>query len=147
MDYRQQQVSSFFDKYEADFNHGISGADINLAEAQKGFTDCFIGANPNGVACGKNENQFREAISQGYQFYKNIGITAMNIVSKEVTPLDDFHVMARIRWKAEFVRKDSTKGGIEFDNIYFLQTIASDCKIFCYITGDEQKVLRERGLI
>jgi hypothetical protein len=55
--------------------------------------------------------------------------------------------MAKVHWQAIYNKKDKSKESIEFDVIYFVQTVNDQLKIFAYITGDEQGVLRERGLI
>ena len=71
----------------------------------------------------------------------------MDIVSLETTILNDFHEMTKIRWKCSYTKKDSSKGGIDFENIYFTQTKQNEHEIFAYITGDEHAVLKENGLI
>jgi len=121
-----------------------------VADAEKVaacFANCFIEATPAGVICGKNDEQFRQAIPQGYDFYKSAGITAMDITGKEITQLDEHHAMARIHWRSLFTRKNGITGGIDFDVIYFLQDLGNGLKIFAYITGDEKKALRDSGLI
>jgi hypothetical protein len=80
-------------------------------------------------------------------FYKNIGITSMDIVSKKITLLDDFHTMVKVRWKSNFLKRDGLKSSIEFENIYFTQTMDTQHKVFAYITGDEHAALKEAGLI
>ena len=86
-------------------------------------------------------------IKKGWKFYRKIGIRAMNILSKEVTILNDLHAMAKIHWNSSFVRPDKSEGKVEFDVFYMLQKQEEDLKIFAFITGDEQQVLREQGLI
>jgi hypothetical protein len=86
-------------------------------------------------------------MQKGYAFYKNIGITSMDIVSKKITLLDDFHIMVKVRWKSNFLKRDGLKSSIEFENIYFNQTRDTQPKVFAYITGDEQAALKEAGLI
>ena len=71
----------------------------------------------------------------------------MDIISLQTTVLDNFHEMTKVRWKSSFVKKDNSKGSIEFENFYFTQTKEIEPKIFTYITGDEQAVLKEHGLI
>ena len=147
MEYRHQQIDSFFNGYAVLFNKGINGESSNVEEIARLFADCFIAASPDGVHCGKNDEQFRTAIPQGYDFYKNIGIISMEIISKEITILDDYHTMTKVHWKSGFTKKDNSTGSLEFDVIYFIQTMTSKHKIFAYITRDEQKALREHGLI
>ena len=111
------------------------------------FSDCFIAANPGGVICGKNDEQFRLQILQGFEFYRSIGTKSMTISGLTVTALDEFHVQARVSWQADYIKKDGSGVRIDFDVIYMLQTIGKRPKIFAYITGDEEGALRERGLI
>lgn len=147
MDTGKSQIDSFFDQYRDRFNKAIKGDVSDIEGTAELYSDYFIAANPSGVYCGKNDKQLHEVMLKGYAFYKNIGITAMEIVSKEITLLDDFHTMTKIRWRSNFVKKDDLKGSIEFENIYFTQTRENQHKVFAYITGDEQAVLKEFGLI
>lgn len=71
----------------------------------------------------------------------------MDIVSKEITLLDDFHAMAKIHWKANYLKRDGLKGSLEFENIYFIQTREERHQVFAYITGNEQAALKEAGLV
>ena len=66
---------------------------------------------------------------------------------KEITILDECHAMTKLRWKSNFVKPDKSKIGIEFENIYFTQTKENSHKVFAWITGNEQTVLKEYGLI
>lgn len=147
MDNRKQQVNDFFDRYAARFNHALKGETTDIDGTIKSFAECFIEASPAGINCGKNDNTFRTTLPKGYDFYKKIGIVSMDIISKEIVLLDEYHVMTKIHWRSNFIKKDQPKGSIVFDVIYLLQAKESDCKIFAYITGDEQKALKENGLI
>jgi len=139
-------VEKFFDRYAERFDSFLV-ADVVDAEQTAGcFAECFIESSPVGVICGKNDEQFRTAIPQGYAFYKSIGISSMDLMSKDITVLDDYHAMVKIHWNSVFNR-DGFKVNIEFDVIYFLQTKGEEFKIFAYITGDEQAALKENGLI
>ncbi len=141
-----KQVEIFFDAYAKLFNNAIQG-NVDAEATASVFSDCFIEAGPAGVNCGKNDEQFRSALTKGYGFYSEIGITSMDILSKEITILDDLHSMARINWRSNYRKKNKEVGKIDFQVIYLLQTIEGKPKIFAYITGDEQGVLKEHGLI
>ncbi len=147
-DTRMKMVEDFFAAYAASFNRALDDAPEIDVEATAGvFSDCFIAADPNGVSCGKNDEQFRAQIPEGFAFYRSIGTKSMKIASLAVTPLDDYHLMAKVHWVSVYRKKDGGDEQIDFDNIYFVQTIGNKPRIFGYITGDEQKLLRERGLI
>ena len=147
MDKIQNQISNFFDQYEKRFNDALHGAAPDIKAVTESFADWFIESSPVGVICGKNDEHFQTAIPQGYAHYRNIGITSMTIASKEINLLDSYHAMAKINWISNFVKKDNSKGTIEFQVIYFVRTKDEKYKIFGYITGDEQKALQEKGLI
>ncbi|KAA2245369.1 hypothetical protein F0L74_05240 [Chitinophaga agrisoli] len=141
-----EKIEQFFRDYEKRFRDGLAG-NVDTASITSAFADCFIEASPLGVHCGKNDAAFREAIPKGYDFYKGIGTTKMTIGHVTITALDDLHYMALVHWQSYYTKKDQTEVTIEFDVTYFLQHRNEELKIFAYITGDEQKVLQERGLV
>ena len=143
-----QKLEKFFAEYEVRMNKALAEKPEVDVEATAGsFTDCFIEASPLGVMCGKNDEQFRAQIPKGLEFYRSIGTKSMKIASLAVTPLDDYYAMAKVHWQAFYVKKDGSNLTLEFDVIYLVQTIGSKSKIFGYITGDEQKAYKEKGLI
>jgi hypothetical protein len=54
--------------------------------------------------------------------------------------------MIKIHWLSEYLKKDNSHLSIDFDVFYFVQYVNGAIKIFSYITGDEQKILKENGL-
>ena len=148
MNKRIQQLNDFFNSYALRFNDALKNENPDIEGTENSFSGCFIAANPSGVVCGNNNEDFKTAMLEGYAFYKSIGITSMDIASLEITILNGFHEMTKIRWKCSYVKKkDSSKGSIEFENFYFTQSKENEHKIFAYITGDEQTALKENGLI
>lgn len=111
------------------------------------FASCFLEASPAGISCGKNDESLREAIPKGNAYYKNIGTQSMKISSLDITKLDDLHYMVKAHWDSLYEKKNKEKVAVSFDVIYFLQAKENELKIFLYITGEEQKVLKENGLI
>lgn len=142
-----ERIENFFDRYAERFNRFLIEDVVDPEETAACFSDWFIESSPAGVISAKNDEQFKIRIPKGYAFYKDIGISSMNIMTKDITVLDDYHAMAKVHWNSAFIAKDSNEGSIEFDVIYFLQTKGEECKIFAYITGDEQAALKENGLI
>ena len=147
MSKKKKSIEDFFTDYEKHFNDAMSEKDSDVAsQIQKSFADCFIESSPAGLNCGKNDDEFLKKVKQGFDFYKRIGSTGMNIVSKDITLLDDFHAMAKVYWRYSYL-KDNKPGNIDFHIIYFVTTLNNEIRIFAYIAGDEQKALREKGLI
>lgn len=147
-DHITQQINSFFDSYEKRFNQSLQGeeTDTNTKAVADSFTDCFMESSPLGVICGKNDAGFAEKVKEGYTFYKSIGTTGMYITNREIQLLDGFHAMCKVSWKYQ-AEKEGKAVEIDFVVIYLLQTMNNTVKIFAYITGDEQKVLKEKGLV
>jgi hypothetical protein len=143
-----EQIRQFFNEYAARFNRALQDPPVEDVEASAGaFADCFIGASPAGVRCGNNDEQFRTVIPQGNAFYRSIGTRSMQITRLEITPLDDIHAMARVYWDSHYSKKTGEDVQIQFEVIYLLQILAGRPKVFGYITGDEQKLLKEHGLL
>lgn len=73
--------------------------------------------------------------------FKNEGNKPLNnaaiFISIEVEDVDYMHQ------KANFTKADNSKGSIEFDNIYFVQTKENQHKAFAWITGNEQSALKK----
>lgn len=146
MSKKKKQVEEFFNAYESHFNEGLTNDTEISKKITESFATCFVESSPAGVICGKNDSGFPEKIRQGFSFYKNIGSTGMNIISKDITLLDDFHALAKIYWRYTY-QKDNTPGTIDFNTFYVLNIFDGEVKIFAYMTGDELKALKEKGLI
>lgn len=147
MENREKNLDVFFNQYERLFNNGLNQQAVDVDTVAQWFAGCFVEASPVGIICGKNDDGFRKKIPEGYDFYRKAGITSMNILMKDIRLLDDFHALCKIHWSSAFTKKDGSKGSIEFDVTYFVQTKDGAHKIFAYITGDEQRALKEHGLV
>ncbi|MCF0070286.1 hypothetical protein LZD49_07370 [Dyadobacter sp. CY261] len=139
------EIEQFFEAYEKRFAEGLAGTAV-AEETAKVFADFFVEASPQGITGGKNDQSFLDAVPQGYDFYRSIGITKMEIRQLDITELNELHYMVEVYWES-FYEKDGEPDSIEFSVIYLLQHLNGALKVFAYITGDEQAVLRERGLI
>ena len=147
MEVLRQKIEKFFSDYETRFNKTLEDPpEIDIDGIVDFFASSFIGASPLGVACSKNDVEFRNALLQGFEFYMSIGTISMKVASLGITTLDEYHAMAKVHWDSRY-KKDESEIRIEFDVIYFLQLIDEKPKIFAWVTGDEQKVLREYGLV
>jgi hypothetical protein len=143
-----QQIQEFFDAYAGRFNKALGdNFQDDIEGTTSAFADCFIEASPVGISCGKNDENFRAQIPKGNAYYRSIGTQSMNVKSIDVTPLDDYHAQAKVYWQSRYQKKDGSNVTIDFEVIYMLQILNGPPKIFAYITGDEQKVLQEHGLI
>jgi hypothetical protein len=71
----------------------------------------------------------------------------MNISSQQATLLDENHAFNRLGWKAFYQTITGRIEELSFTVIYLLQLLNNGVKIIGYITADEQKALRDHGLI
>lgn len=55
--------------------------------------------------------------------------------------------MAHVAWRATYARKDQADLPIDFDVHYFVQTLDGEPKVFGWVSGDEQAVLKEQGIV
>lgn len=140
-------LQQFYEAYEDFANRGIAGEDVAKGLAAV-FADYFVESSPAGVMGGKNDEKFLKMIPEGYASYKKMGITSMKIKALDITQLNELHYMARVQWQSFYTRKkDNREGVIEFELFYFLAKQQDAYKIFAYISGDEQGVMKEHGLI
>ena len=146
MELTLSKIDAFFSDYEKLFNRSLQETP-DIERTVQSFASCFVEASPAGIMCGKNDDAFRKKIPQGYEFYRSIGTRSMTIRSKETTELDELHSMTKVNWSARYRKKDGKEEIIDFSVFYFTQLQKGEPKIFAYVTGDEQKVLKERGLI
>ena len=146
MDKNTKLIESFFDAYEQRFSDSLGSENIDIEEQADAFSECFIGANPNGVQCVKNDREFKANTPALYKFYQSIGTKSMKLVSKNITLLNEYHALVKTNWVTQITKKDNSVVTIVFDNFYLVQILNEKVKIFAYITDDEQKVLKEHGI-
>ncbi|WP_428534717.1 hypothetical protein [Rhodopila sp.] len=107
----------------------------------------FIAASPAGMMTGKNDDQFKQVMARGYAHYRAIGTKEMRIRNVRLSPIDDHHCMASVAWTATYARKDQRDVAIDFDVHYLDQKLEGAPKVFCWVSGDEQALLRKHGII
>ena len=142
----KESIDDFFNRYASTMNNALFGGIYDVDSIMSSFSDFVVGSNPAGVAGGKNDAQFGQAIRQGIDFYKKIGIVSMNILSKEISVLDDFHAVVKIFWSS-FYGNENTSGEIPFALVYLVQCKEGSTKIFAYVTGDEKAAFKAHNLL
>jgi hypothetical protein len=138
-------VRQLFDRYEQGFAKALRG-DVDMDEVTSFYATAFVAATPAGVMAGENDERLRQAMEQGYAHYRAIGTREMHIRELRTSPIDDLHCIAHVAWTASYARKDQPDVVIDFEVHYLVQVRNDDPKIFGWISGDEQAVLREHGI-
>ena len=142
----ESAVRKLFERYEGFFNRSLRG-DMDMDEVVSLYASEFIGAAPAGVMTGKNDDQFKQVMSQGYAHYRAIGTRQMRIRNVRLSPIDEHHCLAHVAWTATFARKDQPDVAIDFDVHYFVQTLDGEPKVFGWVSGDEQALLKQHGIV
>ncbi|PTD19025.1 hypothetical protein CV103_13985 [Sphingomonas fennica] len=142
----ETSVRALFERYESLFNQSLGG-DVNMDEVAALYASEFIGAAPAGVRAGKNDDQFKQVMAQGYAHYRAIGTKAMRVRAIRLSPIDELHCVAHVGWTATYARKDEPDAEIDFDVHYFVQKLDGEPKAFGWVSGDEQALLAKHGII
>ena len=142
----EASVRKLFERYESLFNRALGG-EADMDEVASLYTSEFIGAGPAGVRAGKNGDEFRQVMAQGYAHYRAIGTKEMRIRGIRLSPIDELHCVAHVAWTATYARKDAPDAALDFDVHYFVQKLDGEAKVFGWVSGDEQAFLRRHGII
>ena len=142
----QRTVERFFEGYAQGFNEAL-GPSPDIDAIASRYTGAFIGAGPQGVSVAHNDEAFKDTLRKGYDFYRSIGTKEMRVRSIDVVPIDDLHALASVHWGSRYEAKDGHEASIDFDVHYLLQLLGGEPKVFGFISGDEQALLRQHGLV
>lgn len=142
----ETSTRKLFERYERFFNQSLAG-DMDMDEIASLYASDFIAASPAGVMTGKNDDQFKQVMAQGYAHYRAIGTKEMRIRSVGLSPMDDRHCVAHVAWTATYSRHDKADVTIDFDVHYLVQKLDGEPKVFGWVSGDEQALLKKHGII
>src|SRR5262245_51645314 len=142
----ETSVRKLFERYESFFKRSLGG-EIDRDEVAALYASEFIAASPAGVMTGKNDDQLKKIIAQGYAHYRAIGTKEMRIRDVRLSPIDEHHCVAHVAWTAAYARKDQSDVAVDFDVHYFVQKLNGEPKVFGWVSGDEQALLRKYGII
>lgn len=141
----EAQVRKLFKRYEQLFQKSLAG-DADMDEVTSVYASAFIAASPAGVMVGKNDDQLKQVMEQGYAHYRAIGTKEMRIRDVRIAPIDEHHCVAHVAWTSTYTRKGQPDVTIDFDVHYLVQRLGGEPKIFGWVSGDEQEVLRKHGI-
>ena len=81
----ESSVRKLFERYESFFNRSLGG-DMDMDEVAALYASEFIAASPAGVIAGKNDDQLKQVMAQGYARYRAIGTKEMRICNVRLSP-------------------------------------------------------------
>src|SRR5262245_4749612 len=68
----ESSVRKLFERYESVFNRSLGG-DMDMDEVASLYASEFIAASPAGIMAGRNDDQLKEVMAQGYARYRALG--------------------------------------------------------------------------
>lgn len=142
----EANVKTFFERYESFFNRSLAG-DMDENEVAALYAAEFIAASPAGVMTGKNDDHLKEVMAQGYARYRAMGTKAIRMSNIRISPIDAYHCVAHVAWMATYARQNQPDVSIDFDVHYFVQKLDGEPKVFGWVSGDEQALLRKHGIL
>lgn len=142
----EASVRAFFERYASLFNRALAG-EADMDEVATLYAPEFVAASPAGVVAGKNDEHLRQVMAQGYERYRAIGTKGMRVRDVRLSPIDEHHCLAHVAWTATYSRKDLPDVTIDFEVHYLVQQLGGEPRVFGWIAGDEEALLREHGIV
>ena len=124
----------------------MAGA-VDMDEVASLYASEFIAAGPAGVMAGKNDDGLKQVMAQGYARYRAMGTKAMRLRDVRISPIDEHHCVAHVAWTATYARNDRPDVAIDFDVHYLVQQLDGAPKVFGWVSGDEQALLKQHGIV
>lgn len=141
-----ERLKEFFCRYESFFMKSLY-EEIDSEEILNLYASEFIAATPLGVMTGKNDDDFKQALFAGYEQYRKMGTKKLCVRDVKMTPIDERHCLADAEWTATYEKTDGTRIDIDFQVHYLMQEKDENLRIFGWIAGDEQELLKKSGVI
>jgi hypothetical protein len=142
----EKRVKKLFERYEQVFRSGLRG-ELDLDAATQLYASEFIAASPAGVSAGKNNRRLKHVMAKGYKQYRSTGMKDMRKRGLRISPIDEQHCVAHVAWTATYARDDRPDVEIDFEVHYFVQQLKSEAKVFGWVSGDEQALLKKHGIV
>lgn len=146
MSFTRTDIEDFFDRYKTLFNGAVDGKE-NLGGIKELYSGEFIAATPHGVHTGKVDEEFESTMSKGYERYRALGTKSMEVAGIDIQDIDDTHCLARVRWNSTYQKPDDGEIHVPFEVSYLLEQQGNDLKVFGWVTGDEEALLKANGVL
>ena len=141
-----ESIKEFFSRYQLFFTKALAG-NLDADELLALYTSDFIAASPSGVMTGKNDDTLSQNMINGYAYYRSIGTKSMQVRSIRLSPIDNQHAVAHVAWVAVYEKDMQPDISIDFEVHYFMQELDGRLKVFGWVSGNEQALLREHGIV
>jgi hypothetical protein len=142
----EKRIHEFFRRYEEFFRKGLKN-EADMDQLASTYASAFIAASPAGVIAGQNDEQLKHLMHQGFERYRQMGTRDMALRGVRVDCIDEHHCLAHVAWTATYARHAAPDIAIDFDVHYLLQQLDGEPRIFGWVSGDEQALLKQHGIV
>lgn len=142
----EQRIHAFFLRYQEFFRQGLRN-EADLEQVASSYATACIAASPAGVMSCQNDEQLKHVMRQGFERYRQIGTKNMTLRDVRIDPVDEHHCLAHVAWTATYDRGSDPDVAIDFDVHYLVQQLDDEPKIFGWVSGDEQALLKRHGIL
>lgn len=141
-----KHIHEFFRQYVEFFRQGLRN-EADLDQVASSYASAFIAASPAGVMAGYNDGQLQQVMQQGFERYRQMGTKDMALRGVRIDPIDEHHCLAHVAWTATYARDAAPDTAIDFEVHYLMQQLDGTPRIFGWVSGDEQALLRQHGIL
>ncbi|MCP3371116.1 nuclear transport factor 2 family protein [Bradyrhizobium cajani] len=141
----ESSVRELFERYGKLFRMALED-EVDMDEVASSYAAAFVAASPAGVSVGRNDEQLKRVMQQGFERNRRLGTKDMRLRHVRIAPIDEHHCLAHVAWTAVYDRGGEPDVSIDFEVHYLVQQLEDGPKIFGWISGDEQAVLKQHGI-
>ncbi|WP_409363405.1 nuclear transport factor 2 family protein [Bradyrhizobium sp. AUGA SZCCT0274] len=141
----ENSVRELFERYENLFRMALAD-EIDMDKVASSYAAAFVAASPAGVSVGQNDEHLKQVMLQGFENYRRIGTKDMRLRNVRIAPIDEHHCLAHVAWTGIYDRGSEPDISIDFEVHYLVQQLEDAPKIFGWVSGDEQAVLKQHGI-
>jgi hypothetical protein len=142
----ENSVKELFERYGKLFRMALTD-EVDMDKVASSYAAAFVAASPAGVSVGQNDEHLKQVMQQGFENYRRIGTKDMRLRNVRIAPIDEHHCLAHVAWTAIYDRGSKPDISIDFEVHYLVQQLEDAPKIFGWVSGDEQAVLKQHGII
>lgn len=135
------RVEQFFRTFERASDAG------DLAALLPQFAETFLAAGPQGAVCVRAED-FAKVLPKRKQFFDALGCRATALQALEQHALDRQFVLAKTRWRMQFVQGEGESRDVVAHSVFIVDTAGQSPRIVFYLANqDHLAMLRENGIL
>ena len=141
----QPDYQAFFDRYAEAYNRSL-GDHVDAEGIRSFFAETSLALSTEGGVQPATNAELGPLLEKMYAFYKAVGTKRLDIERIAVDEIAEGHDRVEAFYRAEY-DKDGASLTIPFSVTYLVQRRDDGPRIFAFIAGDEQALMREHGLV